>query len=111
MTEAFAWVIKTYGREMVCRREDGAEAGRGMAIVQPMTKADWQYTNGTLGSYSQDRFLGLAEPGLPLDKLGPGGRLEWGGGRYEIMTVRPIWVGGQVTHLWLALRLCPEDAP
>ena len=111
MIEAFAWVIRTYGQEMVCRREDGEEVGRGMAIVQPMTKADWQYTAGALGSYSQDRFLGLAETGLPLDKLGPGGWLEWGGERYEVMTVRPVWVGGQVTHLWLALQPCPENAP
>lgn len=109
MIEAFAWVIGAYGQEMVCRGEDGTEQGRGRAIVQPMTRADWQYTAGALGSYSQDRFLGLAEPDLPLDKLGPGGWLEWGGGRYEVMTVRPVWVGGQVTHLWLALRPCPED--
>ena len=70
MIEAFEWVIKTYGQEMVCRKEDGTEAGRGMAIVQPMTQADWQYTAGALGSYSQDKFLGLAEPGLPMDKVG-----------------------------------------
>ena len=93
MIEAFDWVIRTYGQEMVCRKEDGMETGRGMAIVQPMTKADWQYTAGALGSYSQDRFLGLAD------------------GRYEVMTVRPIWVGGQVTHLWLALRPCGENVP
>ncbi len=111
MIEAFEWVIRTYGQEMVCCKADGEEAGRGMAIVQPMTKADWQYTAGALGSYSQDRFLGLAEPGLPLDKLGPGGWLRWGGQDYEVMTVRPIWVGGQVTHLWLALRPCAENAP
>ena len=54
---------------------------------------------------------GLAEPGLPLDQTGPGGWLEWGGGRYEVMSVRPIWVGGQVTHLWMALRACGENAP
>ena len=111
MIEAFAWVIRTCGQEMVCRREDGAEAGRGMAIVQPMTKADWQYSAGAPGSYRQDRFLGLAEPGLPLEKMGPGGWLEWGGRRFEVMTARPIWVGGQVTHLWLALRRCGENAP
>ena len=111
MTEAFAWVIRAYGRELVCRREDGSETGRGMAIVQPMTEADWQYTAGALGSYSRDRFLGLAEPGLPLDRIGPGGWLGWGGQNYEVMTIRPIWVGGQVTHLWLALRPCLENAP
>ena len=111
MIEAFEWVVRTYGQEMVCYQEDGTEAGRGMAIVQPMTQADWQYTAGALGRYSQDRFLGLADPALPLDKLGPGGWLSWGGQNYEVMTVRPIWVGGQVTHLWLALRLCPENAP
>ena len=109
MIEAFAWVIRTCGQEMVCRREDGTEAGRGRAMVQPMTKADWQETAGALGRYSTDRFLGLAEPGTPLDQLGPGGWLEWGGRRFEVMTARPIWVGGQVTHLWLALRPCPED--
>ena len=111
MIEAFAWVIQTYGQEMVCRQEAGTEMGRGMTIVQPMTKADWQYTAGALGSYSQDRFLGLAETELPMDALGPGGWLEWGGERYEVMTVRPVWVGGTVTHLWLALQPCPENAP
>lgn len=73
MIEAFSWVIQAYGQEMVCRREDGGEMGRGMAIVQPMTEAEWQYAAGALGRYSQDRFLGLSEPGLPLDRLGPGG--------------------------------------
>lgn len=111
MIEAFEWVIRTYGQKMACCRGDGAKVGEGMAIVQPMTKADWQYTAGALGSYSQDKFLGLAEPELPLDKTGPGGWVEWGGQRYEPMTVRPVWVGGQVTHLWLALRPCGEDAP
>ena len=52
-----------------------------------------------------------AIPGLPLGQTGPGGWLEWGGGRYEVMSVRPIWVGGQVTHLWMALRACGENAP
>lgn len=111
MIEAFSWVIRAYGQEMVCRKGNGDQVGQGMAIVQPMTRTDWQYTAGALGSYSEDRFLGLAEPGLPLDRLGPGGWLEWGGARFEVMTVRPIWVGGQVTHLWMALRPCPEDAP
>lgn len=111
MIEAFEWVIRTYGQEAVCHSEDGNELGRGMAIVQPMTEADWQYTAGALGSYRTDRFLGLAEPGLPLDGLGSGGRLSWGGQDYEVMTVRPIWVGGSVTHLWLALRPCRENAP
>ena len=111
MIEAFEWVIQSYGQEMVCRKEDGSEAGRGMAIVRPMSQADWQYAGRPLGAYSQERFLGLAETGLPLDQLGPDGWLEWGGGRYEIMTVRPVWVGGQVTHLWLALRPCGENAP
>lgn len=111
MIEAFEWVIQTYGQEMVCCREDGEEAGRGMAIVQPMTKADWQYTAGALGSYSDERFLGLAVPELPLDRLGPGGWLQWGGGKYEVMTARPVWVGGQVTHLWLALRPFEGNRP
>ena len=111
MIEAFEWVIRTYGQEMTYHREDGSETGRGMAIVQPMTEADWQYTAGALGSYRTDRLLGLAEPGLPLDGLGPGGWLSWGGQDYEVMTVRPIWVGGSVTHLWLALRPCRGNAP
>ncbi len=111
MTGAFAGIIRTYGQELICRREDGTELDRGMAIVQPMTKVDQQYAAGALGSFSQDRFLGLAEPGLPLDQIGPGGWVSWGGQDYEVMTVRPIWVGGTVTHLWLALRACPENAP
>lgn len=96
---------------MACFAEDGTELGRGMAIVQPMTEADWQHTAGTLGSYDTGRFLGLAEPGLPVDKIGPGGWLEWDGERFEVMSVRPIWVGGQTTHLWMALRPARGNAP
>lgn len=111
MTQAFGQVIRTYGQEAVCFGEDGTELGRGMAIVQPMTEAQWQHTAGTLGSYRQDRFLGLAEPQLPVKELGPGGWIEWAGRKYEVMTARPIWVGGQVTHLWLGLRPAGEIAP
>ena len=111
MTEAFVWVLRTYGREIACFAEDGTELGRGMAIVQPMTEANWQRTAGTLGSYDARRFLGLAEPGLPADKIGPGGWLEWGGEQYEVMTVRPIWLGNEITPLWMALRPARGNAP
>lgn len=108
MTDAFAWVIGTYGQEMVCYDSGGTEKGRGMAIVQPMTEADWQYTAGALGSYRADRFLCLAQPELPLDGMGDGGWVTWGGESYEIMTVRPVWVAGVTTHLWMALRPAEE---
>ena len=111
MREAFVWVIRTYGQEMKCFAEDGGETGRGMAIVQPMTEADWQRTAGTLGSYDTGRFLGLAEPDMPVAEIGPGGWLEWGGDRFEVMTVRPIRFGSEVTHLWMALRPARENAP
>ena len=101
MMEAFAWVIRAYGQEMTCCDKDGNVQGSGMAIVQPMTEADWQYTAGALGSYCENRFLCLAEPQLPL---GSSGCVCWGGRNYEVMTVRPIWVGGKTTHLWMALR-------
>lgn len=110
MTEAFEWVIRAYGQEMVCRRADGAEAGRGPAIVQPMTEADWQYTAGALGSDRTDKFLCLAAPDLPLGGLGEGGRVSWGGADYEVMTVRPVWVGGRAAYLWIALRPAREAA-
>lgn len=108
MTDAFEWVIKTYGQELVCRDREGGEVGRGMAIVQPMTEAEWQYTAGALGSYRTDRFLCLAAAELPLDGMGDRGWAEWGGARYEVMTVRPVWVGGRITHLWMALRPAEE---
>lgn len=111
MTETFSWVIRTYGQELVCFGEDGEAVGRGMAIVQPMTEADWQYTAGTLGRYSTDRFLGLAQPELPVEDIGPGGWVRWGGQDFEVMTARPIRVGGSVTHLWLALRPARGNAP
>lgn len=107
MTDAFAWVIRTYGQEMICWDKTGTEQGKAMAIVQPMTEADWQYTAGALGSYRTDRFLCLAEPTLPLGSLGEKGTVTWGGSRYEVMTVRPVWVGGRTTHLWIAL--CPAE--
>ena len=110
MTDAFAWVIGTYGQEMVCYDGGGTERGRAMAIVQPMTEADWQYTAGALGSYRADRFLCLAQPELPLDGMGDGGWVTWGGGSYEVMTVRPVWVAGRTTHLWIALRPAEEQA-
>lgn len=108
MNSAFAWVIQTYGQELVCRRPDGTEAGRGPAIVQPVPETDWQHTAGALGRDRTDRFLCLADPGLPLDETRGGGWVTWGGESYEVMTVRPIWVGGQVTHLWTALRPARE---
>lgn len=110
MTDAFAWVIGAYGQEMTCYDRDGKARGGGMAIVQPMTEADWQYTAGALGSYRADRFLCLAVPGLPLGGVGDGGWVAWGGGSYEILTVRPVWVGGRTTHLWMALRAAEEKA-
>ena len=108
MTDAFAWVIRAYGRRMTCHDAAGAEQGGGMAIVQPMTEADWQYTAGALGSYRADRFLCLAEPELPIGALGDGGYVSWNGERFEVMTVRPVWVGGVTTHLWMVLR--PAEA-
>lgn len=110
MTDAFAWIIATYGQELVCFDKEGAEQGRGMAIVQPMTETDWQYTAGALGSYRTDRFLCLASPELPLGTMGNDGYVTWGGSSYEIMTVRPVWVGGKTTHLWIALRPAEESA-
>ena len=110
MTDAFAWVINTYGQNMVCYDEDGSVQGEGMAIVQPMTEADWQYTAGALGSYRTDRFLCLAAPDLPLGGLGKEGYVSWGGSHYEVMTVRPVWVGGRTTHYWMALSPAEEAA-
>ena len=100
MTDAFAWVIAAYGQTMVCYDKEGVEQGGGMAIVQPMTA-------GALGSYRTDRFLCLAVPTLPL---GRNGWVTWGGSRYEVMTVRPVWVGGKTTHLWMVLRPAEEAA-
>lgn len=110
MMDAFDWVIRAYGQEMACYDGTGAEQGRAMAIVQPMTEAEWQYTAGALGSYRTDRFLCLAQTSLPLDGLGDAGWVTWGGARYEVMTVRPVLVAGQVTHLWIALRPAEERA-
>lgn len=104
MIDAFGWVIDTYGKEMMCYHADETVAARGRAIVQPMTRGDWQYTAGSLGEFDPDTFLGLTKPDMPLDKLEPGDFLSWDGQDFELMTVRPIWVGGQVTHQWLALR-------
>lgn len=108
MTEAFSWVIGAYGQKMTCYDKNGVEQGGGMAIVQPMTEADWQYTAGALGSYCENRFLCLAVPQLPLGSVGDGGYVSWGGSSYEVMTVRPVWVGGVTTHLWIALRPAEE---
>lgn len=104
MTDSFAWIIGCFGQEMTCFDRDGVELGRGKAIVQPMTEADWQRNAGALGSFSNDRFRCLAHPGLPVGD----GDVVWGGQRYEVMTVRPIRVAGTVTHLWMALRPAEE---
>ena len=111
MTELFGEVIRACGKELICRREDGAETGRGMAIVRPMNGKDRQTAGGALGSERNDRFLGLAEPGTPVENIGPGGWLEWSGQRYEVLNCQPIPVGDTVTHLWLALRPCGAVAP
>lgn len=110
MTDAFSWVIHTYGKKMACYNAEGELTGEVMAIVQPMTEADWQYTAGALGSYRSDRFLCLAAPEIPLGSLGMGGRLTVDKDSYEVMTVRPVWVGGRTTHYWMALRPAEEAA-
>ncbi len=111
MTELFREVIRAYGKELICRTGDGVEAGRGMAIVRPMTGRDRQTAGGALGRERTDAFLGLAEPGTPVEDIGPGGWLEWSGQRFEVLNCQPIPVGDAVTHLWLALRPCGETAP
>ena len=110
MTETFQWVIDSYGQEAVCLDKNGAEQGRSRAIVQPITEKEWQYTAGALGSYRTDRFLCLAGQDLPLGQVGDGGTILWGGACYEVMTARPVWVGGRVTHLWMVLRPAEENA-
>lgn len=110
MTDVFSWVIGTYGRKLTCYNGAGEATGEVMAIVQPMTEADWQYTAGALGSYRTDRFLCLAAPEIPLGSLGVGGRVVTGGEAYEVLTVRPVWVGGTTTHYWMALRPAEEAA-
>lgn len=104
MTGANASVINCFGQEMICYDRDGGELGRGKAIVQPMTREEWQHSAGALGSYENDRFLCLGHPGLPVGD----GDVAWGGQRYEVMTLRPIRVGDGVTHLWMVLRPAEE---
>lgn len=104
MTGAIASVINCFGQEMICYDRDGGELGRGKAIVQPMTREEWQRSAGALGSYSNHRFRGLGHPGLPVGD----GTVLWCGERYEVMTVRPIRVGDAVTHLWMVLRPAEE---
>ena len=110
MTEAFSWVIRSYGQKMTCYDASGKKKGSGMAIVQPMTEADWQYTAGALGSFRNDRFLCLSAPDLPISGMEEGSYVTWNGGKYEIMTVRPVLVSGVTTHLWMALRPAEERA-
>ena len=104
MIDAFDWVIRAYGREMACYDSGGA------AMALPLAEAEWQYTAGALGSYRTDRFLCLAQTSLPLDGMGDGGWVTWNGEKYEVMTVRPVLVAGQATHLWMALRPAEEQA-
>ena len=104
MIEAFHWVIGAYGKEMACYSGDEAVAGRGRAIVQPMTETDRQFAAGELGTDGQDVFLGLTGPDFPVDGLGPEGFVSWEGQDFELVKVRPIQVGGRTAHLWLALR-------
>lgn len=111
MTGAIKWALGTYGQDAVCFDRSGQNHGKGRAIVMPMAEEDWQYTAGALGSYCTDRFLCLAQPELPIGSVGVGGWLSWGGGKYEVMAVRPIWVAGRVTHLWAILRPLEEAAP
>lgn len=104
MSGTFAEVITCFGQEMTCYDRNGVELGRGRAIVQPMTREEWQRNAGALGSFSNDRFRCLAHPGLPVGD----GDVLWCGERYEVMTVRPIRVGDAVTHLWMVLRPAEE---
>lgn len=108
MIDAFDWVIGAYGKEITCYNNEEEDVGHGMAIVLPMTKADWTYTSGQLGEYSPDMFLGLAEPDIPLDQIGEDGWIIFNDEKYEILMIRPIVVGRDTTHQWVALRHVEE---
>jgi len=105
MIEAFSWVINTYGKSTTSHKADGTELSSVQAIIQPMSKSDWQYTAGKLGEYQADSYLALSEPTIVLDDPWTGDYLQCDDIRYDIMEVRPIWVGGEVTHMWMALKI------
>lgn len=111
MIGLFRQAIRRYGRVAVCRDESGGELGRAMAILRPITAQERLRTGTSLGGWNTGRALGLAETSLPVDRLGPGGWLEWGGRRFEVTACRPIPLGEGISHLWLALRLRGESAP
>ena len=109
MTDTLSGIIAVFGTPLTCYDRAGNTVGSGKAIIQPMTEAAWHYTAGALGRFRRHRFLCLAEKDIPLQAFAPGNTAVCGGGSYEVMDARPVWVGTETTHLWVALRSWEED--
>lgn len=108
MTGLCGEVIRACGQEMTCYDGAGTWLCAGPAVIQPVTEDGWQQLGGELGRWDTGKYRGWADPALtPVE----GGWVKWCGGRYEVLSVRPVRAFGEITHLWLSLRRAGEVEP
>lgn len=111
MKAAFDAAVSRYGQSVVCRDRHGQVRSQGKAFFQPVTEKERQKSAGALGAFRTDWFLCLAPAELTLGEPGDGGWVEYGGQRYELIVVHPIYLGAEQTHWWAVLEPRGEDGP
>lgn len=119
MIEAFSWVVNTYGTECTFKNAQNAVVGTHVTIIQGMTNGDMAYSKGdryiklrdeTINTTDLDGiYLGLIEGELDSESV-YGGNVSNGIRTFDLYGMNKIWVGGEVTHTWLLLKIRPESA-
>lgn len=104
--EALRVILERYGQPVALWSPGGEELGRGKAFFQPILERAEQKVQSLptpLGERRQDRFLCLAEPGLPMEEAREGW-LTCRGTAYEFQTLQAIYEGERRCHWWGVLR-------
>lgn len=119
MIEAFSWVVNPYGTECTFKNAQDAVVGTHVTIIQAMTNGDMAYSKGdryiklrdeTISTTDLDGiYFGLIEGELDSESV-YGGNVSNGVRTFDLYGMNKIWVGGEVTHTWLLLKIRPESA-
>lgn len=100
---AFDAVLRRYGKPAALYRNGQVHVAT--AIVQPILDKIFQWSPSPLGRISQDRFLYLGCPEMPLDGLNDIDFLEWDGQRFNVMTTHCVQLRGTTLYQWAVLTL------
>lgn len=110
LSAALLSVLDRFGQSVCLQNENGETLAQGRAFLQPVLERSEekpQLRPSPLGTIRRDRFLCLAHPSLPLDRLGSG-RLVAAGCAYKILTLQPVRLGDALSHWWCLLKFDGE---